>query len=135
MSHCAVRGFCLMITVMAGAPDMATGGLPGFLPLWDKSRKIEKLEVKGLSGVGGGSVWLVTRNPNVKTLADFTDKDRIAVPGIKTSFVAVVLQMAAAKAFGRENYARLDPLTVSISHPDALAAMLSGRTEITAHFS
>jgi len=121
--------------MLAGSLDVATGGVPGFLTLWDKSRTIPQLEVRGLSGVGGGSVWLVTRNPAVKTLADFTEKDRIAVPGIKTSFVAVVLQMAAAKAFGRENYAKLDPLTVGISHPDALAAMLSGRTEITAHFS
>jgi NitT/TauT family transport system substrate-binding protein len=121
--------------MLAGALDIATGGVPGFLTLWDKSRKISGREVQGLSGIGGGSVWLVTRNPNVKTLADFTEKDRIAVPGIKTSFVAVVLQMAAAKAFGRENYAQLDPLTVGISHPDALAAMLSGKTEITAHFS
>jgi NitT/TauT family transport system substrate-binding protein len=121
--------------MLAGALDIATAGVPGFLTLWDKSRRIAGREVMGLSGVGGGSVWLVTRNPDVKTLADFTEKDRIAVPGIKTSFVAVVLQMAAAKAFGRENYARLDPLTVGISHPDALAAMLSGKTEITAHFS
>src|ERR1700731_2766142 len=50
--------------MLAGALDIATGGVPGFLTLWDKSRKIEKLEVKGLSGVGGGSVWLVTRNPD-----------------------------------------------------------------------
>jgi NitT/TauT family transport system substrate-binding protein len=121
--------------MLAGALDIATGGVPGFLTLWDKSRRIAGREVLGLSGIGGGSVWLVTRNPDVKTLADFTEKDRIAVPGIKTSFVAVVLQMAAAKAFGRENYARLDPLTVGISHPDALAAMLAGKNEITAHFS
>jgi NitT/TauT family transport system substrate-binding protein len=70
----------------------------------------------------------------VKTLADFTAADRIAVPGIKTSFAAVVLQMAAAKTFGMENYAKLDPLTVSLPHPDALAAMLSGKTEINSHF-
>jgi NitT/TauT family transport system substrate-binding protein len=80
-------------------------------------------------------VWLVTRNPKVKSLRDFTDSDRIAVPGIKTSFVAVVLQMAAAKEFGPENYAKLDHLTVGIPHPEALAAMLSGKTEITAHFA
>jgi len=121
--------------MLAGVLDIATGGVPGFLTLWDKTRTIAQLEARGLSGIGGGSVWLVTRNPNIKTLADYTDKDRIAVPGIKTSFVAVVLQMAAAKAFGRENYAKLDPLTVGISHPDALAAMLSGKTEITSHFS
>ena len=121
--------------MLAGSLDIATGGVPGFLTLWDKSRAIPQLQVHGLSGVGAGSVWLVTRNPNIKTLADYTEKDRIAVPGIKTSFVAVVLQMAAAKAFGRENYAKLDLLTVGISHPDALAAMLSGKTEITSHFS
>jgi len=77
----------------------------------------------------------VTRNPNVKTLADFSAKDRIAVPGIKTSFVAVVLEMAVAQAMGKENYAKLDPLTVSLPHPDALTAMLSRRSEINAHFS
>src|SRR5438132_7706426 len=68
--------------MLAGSLDVATGGVPGFLTLWDKSRTIPQLEVRGLSGVGGGSVWLVTRNPAVKTLADFTEKDRIAGPGI-----------------------------------------------------
>src|SRR5215475_5269704 len=121
--------------MLSGALDIAGGGVPGFLTLWDKSRTISGREVIGLSGVGAGSVWLVTRNPKVKTLADFTDKDRIAVPGIKTSFVAVVLQMAVAQAFGKENYAKLDPLTVGLPHPEALAAMLSGKTEISAHFS
>ena len=120
--------------MLSGALDIASGGVPGFLTLWDKSRAIPGRETIGLSGVGGGSVWLMSRNPSVKTLADFTDQDRIAMPGIKTSFVAVVLQMAAAQAFGAENYAKLDPLTVSVPHPDALAAMLSGKTEITAHF-
>jgi NitT/TauT family transport system substrate-binding protein len=120
--------------MLSGALDIAAIGVPGFLTLWDKARLIPGREVIGLGGVGGGSVWLMTRNRNVRTLADFTDKDRIAVPGIKTSFVAVVLQMAAAQAFGPENYAKLDHLTVGIPHPDALAAMLSGRTEITAHF-
>ncbi len=121
--------------MLSGALDIATGGVPGFLALWDKARGIPQSEVLGLSGVGGGAVWLITRNPAVKTLADFTAKDRIAVPGIKTSFVAVVLEMAAAREFGKENYAKLDPLTVGLPHPEALAAMLSGKTEITAHFS
>jgi NitT/TauT family transport system substrate-binding protein len=121
--------------MLSGALDIAAVGVPGFLTLWDKTRNIPQNEVRGLSGVGAGSVWLVTRNPKVKTLADFTDKDRIAVPGIKTSFVAVVLQMAVAQAFGKENYAKLDPLTVGLPHPEALAAMLSGKTEISAHFS
>jgi NitT/TauT family transport system substrate-binding protein len=121
--------------MLAGALDIASLGVPGFLTLWDKARTVPQYEVKGLVGIGAGSVWLVTRNPNVKTLVDFTTKDRIAVPGIKTSFVAVVLQMAVAQAMGKENYAKLDPLTVSLPHPDALTAMLSRKSEINAHFS
>jgi NitT/TauT family transport system substrate-binding protein len=121
--------------MLAGALDIASLGVPGFLTLWDKARTVPQYAVKGLVGIGAGSVWLVTRNPNVKTLADFTSKDKIAVPGIKTSFVAVVLQMAVAQAMGKENYAKLDPLTVSLPHPDALTAMLSRKSEITAHFS
>jgi NitT/TauT family transport system substrate-binding protein len=121
--------------MLAGALDIGSAGPPGFLTLWDKTRTNPQNEVKGLSSIGAGSVWLVTRNPNIKSLADFTDKDRIAVPGIKTSFVAVVLQMAVAQTFGKENYAKLDPLTVGLPHPDALAVMLAGHSEITSHFS
>jgi NitT/TauT family transport system substrate-binding protein len=41
--------------------------------------------------------------------------------------------MAAAKFWGPAEFARLDPLTVSMSHPDALIALLSGG-EITSYF-
>lgn len=121
--------------MLAGALDVASIGVPGFLNLWDKARGNSRIEIVGLSAVGAGSLYLNTRNPKVKTLADFTENDRIAVPGIKTSFAAVVLQMAAAQTFGIENYAKLDPLTVSLPHPEALAAMLAGKTEIDSHFS
>jgi NitT/TauT family transport system substrate-binding protein len=43
--------------------------------------------------------------------------------------------MAAAQLFGRENYAKLDPLTVSMSPQDATVALLSGGGEITSVFS
>ena len=45
-----------------------------------------------------------------------------------------MLEMAAAKRWGMDQYDRLDPLTVSLGHPDALIAMLSGKSEVTAHF-
>jgi NitT/TauT family transport system substrate-binding protein len=41
--------------------------------------------------------------------------------------------MAAAKEFGDANYEKLDTLTVSMPHPDAMTALLSGG--VTAHFS
>ena len=47
---------------------------------------------------------------------------------------AILLEMAAAKEFGEANYEKLDPLTVSMGHPDAFAALNSG-TEVQSHFS
>ncbi len=80
-------------------------------------------------------VNLVTSNPNVKSIRDFTDQDKIAVTTVKVSTQALLLQMAAAKEFGEQNYAKLDPLTVSLPHPDAMTALLAGSGTITAHFS
>jgi NitT/TauT family transport system substrate-binding protein len=91
--------------------------------------------VIGVSGLSSTSLYLNSNNPAIKSLADFTEKDRIALPGVKTSLSAVVLQMAAAKQFGVENYAKLDPFTVSLPHPEALTALLAGKTEVTAHFT
>jgi NitT/TauT family transport system substrate-binding protein len=79
-------------------------------------------------------LYLNTRNPAVRTIKDFTDKDKIALPAVKVSIQAVTLQMAAEKAFGEGQQNKLDPLTVSMSHPDAQVALLSGGSEITAHF-
>lgn len=120
--------------MLAGTLDIAGTGTPGFVILWSKA-KGTRSEVVGLSGLGATSLYLNTNNPSVKTLRDFTVKDKIALPGIKTSLSAVLLQMAAAKEFGADEYAKLDPLTVGLSHPDGLVALRSGRTEITGHLT
>ena len=112
--------------MLAGALDIASVGVAGFLTLWAKAKDNPALEIRGLSGMSSSSVYLMTRNPNVKSLKDFTEKDRIAVPGIKTSLPAVLLHMAAAKEFGDADYAKLDPITVGLPHPEALTVMLSG---------
>lgn len=121
--------------MLAGALDIAGIGVPGFLTLWAKAKGNPRLEIVGLGGVGAGSTYLNTRNPAIKTIRDFTDKDKIALPGIKTSFNAFILEMAAAKEFGDAAYARLDPLTVGMPYPEATAALISGKTEITAHLA
>ena len=121
--------------MLAGALDIASIGVAGFLTLWAKAKDNPALEVRGLSGMSSSSIYLMTRNPNVRTLKDFSDKDRIAVPGIKTSLPAVLLHMAAAKEFGDTDYARLDPITVALPHPEALTVMLSGRSEINSHMA
>ena len=119
--------------MLSGALDIATLGVPAFLTLWAKAKGNPKLEVVGLSAMSLGSMYLNTRKAEIKSLRDFSESDRIAMPGIKTSYAAVILQMVVAKEFGEQNYAKLDSLTVGMPYPEALAALLSGKTEITAH--
>jgi NitT/TauT family transport system substrate-binding protein len=121
--------------MLAGALDVAAIGVPGFLTLWAKAKGNPKLEIAALSALSSTSLYLNTVNPAVKTLRDFTPQDKIAVPGIKTSLSAVVLQMLVAREFGDENYAKLDPLTVGLGHPDAYAALVSGgKGGVNSHF-
>ena len=75
----------------------------------------------------------MTRKPELKSLRDLTDKDRIAVPSIKTSTQALFLWTAAEKEFGEGQWGKLDFMTVSLPHPDAMAAVLNPSGEITVH--
>lgn len=121
--------------MMAGTLDFAGIGTPAFLTLWAKAKGIPGVEVIGVTGMSANPLWLMSNKPELKSLKDFTAQDKIAVPGIKTSAVAVVLQMIAAKEFGMDNYAKMDPMTVSLPHPEAVATLIAGKTEINAHFS
>ncbi|MCW3475689.1 ABC transporter substrate-binding protein [Limobrevibacterium gyesilva] len=121
--------------MLAGSLDIAGTGSPGFVTLWAKARGIPKAEIIGVSGMSTCALVLNANRPHLKALADFTASDKIALPGIKTSLAAVVLQMLVAKQFGQANYARLDPMTVGIPHPEAAQALISGKTEIAAHFA
>jgi NitT/TauT family transport system substrate-binding protein len=121
--------------MMAGTLDFAGTGAPGFVTLWAKAKGIPGVEVVGVSGMSSTSQWLMTNDPKIKSLQDFTANDKIALPGIKTSLAAVTLQMISAKVFGDANYAKMDPMTVSLPHPEALAALIGGKTEIKAHFT
>ena len=92
-------------------------------------------EIRALSAVQSMPYVLVTRSPEIKSIRDFTDKDRIALPAVKLTGHAIALQMAAAREWGREHYDKLDAITLSMSHPDATAALLAGKSEINAHFA
>jgi NitT/TauT family transport system substrate-binding protein len=77
----------------------------------------------------------VTRNPNIKSISDFTEKDKIAVPTIKVSMQSTILGIAAGNIYGESGRTHFDPFTVAMSHPDATVALLSGRSEVNSHFS
>jgi NitT/TauT family transport system substrate-binding protein len=117
--------------LLSGNVDMVVSGPANLLVLWAKTRG----QVKGISGVGAAAMQLVTRDPRIKSLADFTEKDRIAVPTVKVSTQAIVLQIAAEKQFGKEGIDRFNALTVAMGHPDALIALKNRSEQITSHFS
>ena len=118
--------------VLSGALDVGCTGVPAFMLLWAKTRT--SLAVRSFSPFNSLPLALITRNPNVKTIKDLTQSDRIALPGARASSQALLLQIAAAKAFGEADYKHFDALTVSRGHPDAMAAFLSG-SEINHHFT
>lgn len=119
--------------VLSGNADFGATGVPAFIIAWDKTRG--NLNLRGAGALNSQPAYLNTNRPEVRSLKDFTESDRIVVPSVKASYQAIVLQMAAEQAFGPGRHGRLDPLTVSLAHPDGTAALLSGKTEITAHFT
>ncbi len=119
--------------LLSGNVDFVCLGIPGLATIWGKTKG--GLDVKAASGFNFLPLQLNTRNANIKSIRDLTEKDRIALPAVKVSMQAIILQMAAAQTFGEANYAKLDPITVSMSHPDAMATFLSAGGEIDNHFT
>lgn len=120
--------------LLSGSADYGTAALPSLLTLWDKTHGTPN-EVKAVGTVSNGAMVLYTINPKVKSIADFTEQDRIAVPSVRISFNAMMLEMAAEKLWNDPH--RLDHLTVGLSHADAVAALSAGygKATITAHIA
>jgi NitT/TauT family transport system substrate-binding protein len=125
-------GAAINEALLAGSIDVAGAGVGPLLTIWD--RTVGKQNVRGIASLGNLPYHLVSNNPAVKTIADFGEKDRIALPAAGVSVQSRILQMASAKLWGDAQYARLDKNQVAVPHPEATAAILKGGTEITAHF-
>src|SRR4051812_34854136 len=118
--------------LLSGNIEIAGAGVGPLLTIWDRTKG--KQNVKGVASLGNFPNYLVSNNPNVKSIADFTDKDRIALPAVGVSVQSRILQMASAKLWGDKEFARLDKISVALPHPDAAAAIIKGGTEISGHF-
>lgn len=110
--------------VLSDNVDIGALGTPGLLIVWDKSKGHQ--DIAGLAALGANPFVLFTNKPEIKSFTDFTDKDQIAVPAT-TSPQAIVMRMAAEKYYGAGQYGRADKMLVAMPHPDATAALMSGR--------
>lgn len=118
--------------LLTGEVDIAGAGVGPLFTIWDRTKG--RQNVKGVASLGNFPYLLVSNNPAVKSIADFTDQDRIALPAVGVSVQSRILQMASAKLWGDAQYNKLDKLQVALPHPEAAAAIIKGGTEITAHF-
>lgn len=119
--------------LISGSVDFVCLGVPGLAIIWSRTRG--NYDVRAAAGLNSLPLFLNVRDPAIKSVADFKESQRIAVPAVKVSMQALLLQMAAAKAWGEGAYQRLDPMTISLAHPDATAMMLGNSSEIAANFS
>lgn len=120
--------------LLSGSVDIVSGGIPGLLTIWARTKDTPN-PVKGIATFTSQPILLNTNKPELKSIADYTDKDKIAVPAPKVSIQAIILQMAAAQKWGQENFAKLDAITVGMSPPDLTIALLSGSGDVTSVFS
>lgn len=126
-------GAAMNDALLSGNLDFASGGVGPLLTIWDKTKG--NLDVRGVAAINSMPLYLVTRNPKVKSIRDLSGEDKVALPAVKVSIQARTLQMAAEKEFGPGKHEELDKYTVSMRHPDGVAAMLSGKGEITGHLT
>lgn len=117
--------------LLSGSADFITAGPPAFITLWD--RTAASVKVKGVAAMSSMPMYLNTRAAHLKRLDDVTDKDKIAVTAIKVSIPSIVMQMYAKQKYGEPG--RFDRFTVTMTHPDAVIAMLAGSSAVDAHFT
>ncbi|MDP9094962.1 MAG: ABC transporter substrate-binding protein, partial [Pseudomonadota bacterium] len=118
--------------LLSGNVDIVTTGASNMLLAWDRT----KGQVKGLAGSSSTPMWFISDDPAVKTLRDLKPTDKIAVPTVKISSQAIILQIAARQLYGDADFAHFDMMTMTLSHPDAQAQLTSGKGGgLTGHFS
>jgi NitT/TauT family transport system substrate-binding protein len=117
--------------LLSGGVDILNTGTGNLLLLWDRTRG----GVKGIVATAALPMTLISRDANIKSIKDFGPADKIAVPTVRVSTQAIVLQIAAAEAFGADQWGKLDASTVQLGHPDAYAALSNPQHEVHNHFS
>ncbi|KOA18972.1 alkanesulfonate transporter substrate-binding subunit [Clostridium homopropionicum DSM 5847] len=106
--------------------DAGFMAIPPFLIGLDKG-----MEWKIASGLSYSPTKLITNKNDLKSLEDFTNEDKIALPQ-PGSVQHILLSMACEKQFGDSH--KLDNLILTLSHPDAMNSLLSGNG-VSAHFA
>jgi NitT/TauT family transport system substrate-binding protein len=124
-------GAAINDAIISGSVDVAMAGLTVLINLWDKTTG--RNAVKGMMAISDTPIFFNTTDERIRSIHDLTPEDRIGMTAGKGTQHALLLQMAAAQAFGWDERTKLDALTVSISHPEGVIALLSGGANFKTH--
>ena len=117
-------GAAITSGVISGDIQIGAGGTGPLILGWAQG-----VDWKIVAGLDWGDLWLMAKDPNIKTIADLKGK-RIAMPG-PTSIQGVVLRKMAQVKLGDAH--ALDSSIVSMDHPSGMQALLTG--QIDAHLT
>jgi NitT/TauT family transport system substrate-binding protein len=110
--------------VITGDIQIGAVGTGPMLVAWARG-----VEWKIIAPLNLGDLWLMAKDPSIRTIADLRGK-RIATP-TRTSIQAVMLRKMAQVKLG--DHRALDGGLVDLDHPDGMQALMTG--QIDAHFT
>jgi NitT/TauT family transport system substrate-binding protein len=119
--------------LLSGSVDFIAAGPPAFITLWSATR--DSADVRGVAAMSSLPMYLNTTNPALESIDQLTETDKIAVTAVKVSIPSINMQMYAAEKYGAAEAFRFDRYTVTMTHADALIALLGGGGQINAHFT
>ena len=119
--------------LLSNNADVGVGGNVPLFNLWDKTSGAQK--VRGIMAFSQANMFLLSSDPRIKTIRDFTDKDRIAMTDVKSTTYSMLLQMAVAKEYGWDQRTKYDNISVAMSNNDAMASLVSGKMEVKSHMT
>jgi NitT/TauT family transport system substrate-binding protein len=110
--------------MISGDVQIGAGGVGPLIVAWAAG-----VDLKIVAPLDWGNLWLMAKDPNIKTIADLKGK-KIAMPG-PTSIQGVVLRKMAQVKLGDAH--ALDADIITMDHPTAMQALLTG--QIDAHLT
>lgn len=126
-------GGALNDALLSDSVDLVAGGTAPMLFVWDKTSG--NFNVQAVAALNSSPIAILANKPAIKSLADFGSGDKIAVPSVRVSMQALALMKATEKQFGAGAANKLNDLTVAMQHPDALTALISPNSPISAYVS
>jgi NitT/TauT family transport system substrate-binding protein len=119
------NGAAIRDGMIAGQIQIGAGGAGALLIAWDRG-----VGTRLIAALNEMNLWLVTRDPKVKSLRDLSPSMKIGMPG-PDAIQALVLRKAAQQQLGDAH--AFDQSIVAVEHPLGVQALAAG--QLDAHLS